>query len=76
MWYKKTENLRGAYVDIEGKCYLVKECSNVQHPDGRKNEELGYTQFESMEECLTAWNLTRVETKRIKQHGRREERID
>jgi hypothetical protein len=32
--------------------------------EGRKNKELGLTEFEKLEDCLEAWGLTRIEPKK------------
>lgn len=58
MWYNKIEDKNGFYQDENGTRYMITECHRVMAPDGRKNAELGYTEFESMEECLTAWELS------------------
>ena len=61
MWYKKEQIENGEFVDNEGNAYTVNECYRIIAPDGRRNAELGYTEFENMDECLKAWGLTRLE---------------
>lgn len=61
MWYKKIEDENGEYQDEEGVIYMVTECYRVIAPDGRKNAELGYTEFENMNECLSTWGLEKIE---------------
>ena len=60
MWYLREENEYGDVKDKDGKVYLVTECYRVIAPDGRKNAELGYTEFDSMQQCLEAWGLTLI----------------
>lgn len=67
MWYKKEQIENGEFVDNEGNTYTVNECYRIIAPDGRKNAELGYTEFETLKDCLKAWGLTRIE-----KHGRTE----
>ena len=58
MWYFKEENENGDFQDKNGKIYSLCECHRVMAPDGRMNAELGYTEFEDMEACLQAWELS------------------
>ena len=58
MWYFKEKDEQGEFQDKDGVNYMVTECYRVIAPDGRKNAELGYTEFENMDECLKAWDLT------------------
>lgn len=58
MWYFKEQDENGEFQDKDGVIYMVTECYRVIAPDGRKNAELGYTEFENMDECLKAWGLT------------------
>lgn len=60
MWYFKEESENGDFQDKDGKVYILTECYRVIAPDGRCNAELGYTEFENMEECIRAWELTEV----------------
>lgn len=57
MWYKKIENKKGRYVDAKEVRYMIVECHKVQAPKGKKNAELGLTEFKNIEECLKAWDL-------------------
>ena len=57
MWYKKIENKKGRYVDAKEVRYMVVECYKAQAPNGKKNADLGLTEFKNMEECLKAWEL-------------------
>lgn len=58
MWYYKEPYEEGEHIDEQGVRYSVTECYRVIAPDGRRNAELGYTEFENMDECLAAWGLT------------------
>lgn len=58
MWYYKEENENGDFTDAQDIRYSLTECYRVIAPDGRRNAELGYTEFENMDECLAAWGLT------------------
>ena len=60
MWYFKEENENGDFQDKDGKIYSLTECHRVIAPDGRRNAELGYTEFKNMQECLKAWELIEV----------------
>lgn len=60
MWYKKRVDLFGKYQDAEGTRYSISECHRVVAPDGRKNNELGYEEFENLDECVSAWSLTKI----------------
>lgn len=60
MWYNKIENENGQYQDENGNRYDVSECYRVIAPDGKRNAELGYTEFENMEECVTTWKLSKI----------------
>ena len=57
MWYIKEKDEHGEFQDKDGVIYMVTECYRVIAPDGRKNAELGYIEFEDMDECLKAWGL-------------------
>lgn len=57
MWYNKELDENGEFQDKEGNRYMVTECHRIIAPDGRMNDELGYTEFSNMEECLKAWEL-------------------
>jgi hypothetical protein len=57
MWYNKELDEHGEFQDKEGKRYMVTECHRIMSPDGRMNDELGYTEFSNMEECLKEWEL-------------------
>lgn len=61
MWYYKEQNEDGNYQDKDGVRYLLTECYRVIAPDGRRNAELGYTEFDNMEECLNTWGLEYVD---------------
>lgn len=61
MWYKKEKNENGEYQDKDGVRYSLTECYRVIAPDGKRNAELGYTEFENIDECLTTWQLQKVE---------------
>lgn len=61
MWYYKEKDENGQFEDKDGVRYSLTECYRVIAPDGRKNAELGYTEFENMKECLTTWQLEMIE---------------
>lgn len=65
MWYYKEQNASGDFVDAQGVKYTLVECYRIIAPDGRRNAELGYTEFGSMEECLKIWGLTYTGTKEL-----------
>lgn len=58
MWYKKVEHKNGIYQDKDGKLFILVQCHRAMDKDGKKNKELGLTEFESREECLKTWELT------------------
>lgn len=60
MWYYKEKDENGEFEDIDGVRYSLTECHRVTAPDGKSNAELGYTEFENMDECLTTWELSKV----------------
>lgn len=60
MWYYLEQNEEGDFEDAEGKRYFLIECHRVSAPDGRENEELGYTYFESRKEALETWCLKEI----------------
>ena len=59
MWYKIVEHKEGRYIDVENKSYILVQCHRAMDPEGRKNKELGLTEFDSLEDCLKTWNLRR-----------------
>lgn len=61
MWYFKEVNENGDYKDRNGTVYVVTECYRVIAPDGRRNAELGYTEFENFDKCLEEWGLIKIE---------------
>ena len=63
MWYKTVEHKEGRYADKDGKLYILVQCHRAMDKDGRKNKELGLTEFETLEDCLNEWRLTKVEVK-------------
>lgn len=64
MWYKKVEHKNGRYTDKEGKLYILVQCHRAMDPQGKKNAELGLTEFEKLEDCLEAWGLTKIKPKK------------
>lgn len=60
MWYFKEQNEDGDFQDKDGIRYSLTECHRIIAPDGRRNAELGYTEFENMQECLKVWELIEV----------------
>ena len=64
MWYKKVEHKEGRYTDKKGKFYILVQCHRAMDPQGKKNAELGLSEFEKREDCLEAWGLTRIEPKK------------
>lgn len=63
MWYKTVEHKEGRYTDKSGKLYILVQCHRAMDKNGKKNKELGLTEFETLEECLKTWELTKVEVK-------------
>lgn len=63
MWYKTVEHKEGRYTDKSGKLYILVQCHRAMDKEGKKNKELGLTEFETLEECLKEWGLTKVEVK-------------
>lgn len=57
MWYKITESEDGDYEDTDGKKYLLHEVGSAFSKDG---VNIGYTLFNSKEECLNTWNLIQI----------------
>lgn len=51
MYYRKTQDDGGAYIDGDGVRFAVAEVRNVRPTDG-------WTRFSCMEKCLEAWHLT------------------
>lgn len=49
--YRHTENPQGDYVNRAGQRYLLEWCRRVRPSNG-------WTQFDSLEECLATWELT------------------
>jgi hypothetical protein len=70
MWYKTVEHKEGRYTDKSGKTYILVQCHKAMDKEGRKNKELGLTEFATLEDCLKEWELTKVEreVKRPEQH--------
>lgn len=63
MWYKTVEHKEGRYTDKSGKLYILVQCHRAMDKNGKKNKELGLTEFETLEDCLKTWELTKVEVK-------------
>ena len=61
MWYKIVEHKNGRYIDKENKTYILVQCHRAMDKEGRKNKELGLTEFDSLEDCLQAWGLTEIQ---------------
>lgn len=68
MWYKKVEHKEGRFTDKEGKIYILVQCHRAMDKDGKKNKELGLTEFEKMEDCLREWGLTELPPKPVTTH--------
>lgn len=75
MWYKlfkddgnleKIYKKYPRYKDSKEEIYILKECFRIKDSKGRENAALGYTEFESREECLKAWELTEVKEEETK----------
>lgn len=58
IWAKKTEDENGSYVDDKDVRYNVEWCVKVIYVDGRTEEDLGYTRFNSLDAALEIWHLT------------------
>lgn len=63
MWYKTVEHKEGRYTDKSGKTYILVQCHKAMDKDGRKNKELGLTEFETLEDCLKEWGLEKLPPK-------------
>ena len=63
-WFKLIEEERGDYQDKNGKTFILIQCHKAMDKDGKKNAELGLVQFNSLEDCLKEWGLTRIERKK------------
>lgn len=63
MWYKTVEHKEGRYMSKDGKLYILVQCHRAMDKEGRMNKELGLTEFETLEDCLKTWELTKVEVK-------------
>lgn len=57
MFYKKYEDEYGELKDSNGKRYMLSECVSAGTPKGLN---VGYTFFNTREECLSSWGLTEV----------------
>ena len=66
MWYKTVEHKEGRYTDKSGKLYILVQCHRAMDKDGRINKDFGLTEFETLEDCLKEWGLTKVEEKPTK----------
>lgn len=66
MWYKTIKHEKGKYKDKEGKRFMICQCHGASGPHGKKNAELGLTEFKDLEECLKAWELTEVKEEETK----------
>lgn len=71
MWYKTVEHEKGKYQDKEGKRFMICQCHGASGPNGKKNAELGLTEFKNLEECLKTWKL--IEYKEPKQDNQEEQ---
>lgn len=59
--YAKVEETEyGDYKTTDGKRVSLSWGHNIQAPDGKKNEELGYTAFDSVEAAEAAFGLTKL----------------
>lgn len=60
MWFKKVEDIKGKYQDKEEKRFRLLQCHQAHGPNGKREKDLGLTEFKDIEECLKAWELTEV----------------
>lgn len=60
MWYKINISEHGAYQTETGELVELEECYRVRSPDGRQNEQLGYTQYETQTEAIAAFGLKEI----------------
>lgn len=58
MWYKTIKHEKGKYQNEEGERFMLCECHGASAPNGKKNADLGLTEFKNREECLKTWKLT------------------
>lgn len=66
MWYKIVKHTDGKYIDKNGTTYILVQCHRAMDKDGHMNAELGLTKFESLEQCLETWGLSRIDLKKDK----------
>lgn len=66
MWFKKIEDIKGKYQDKEEKRFGLLKCQQAHGPNGKREKDLGLTEFKDIEECLKAWELTEVKEEETK----------
>lgn len=57
MYAKKYIEVMGDYLTAEGERVYLETADSVSYPPFTP-QELGYTEFASLEECLEAWGLS------------------
>ena len=58
IYCKAEANEFGEYADANGTLYSIEWGHHIEAPDGKKNEELGYKPFASLDEAAEAFGLT------------------
>ena len=58
IYCKAEQSEHGEYVDANGTRYMIDWGHHIEAPDGKKNEELGYKPFATLEEAAEAFWLT------------------
>lgn len=66
MWFKKIEDIKGKYQDKDEKRFKIFQCQQAHGPNGKREKDLGLTEFKDIEECLKAWELTEVKEEETK----------
>lgn len=66
MWFKKIEDIKGKYQDKDGNRFKIFQCHQAHGPNGKREKDLGLTEFETIEDCLKAWELTEVKEEETK----------
>lgn len=66
MWFKKIEDIKGKYQDKDANRFKIFQCQQAHGPNGKREKDLGLTEFKDIEECLKAWELIEVKEEETK----------
>ena len=58
MYFKKTLDVRGDFVDSEGRRYALSMTRRIRSSSG---VNVGYEPFDSLQSALTAWHISVLE---------------